>query len=354
VANADSSLAQYASIHGFSVLSEEKLGNLGISVTRLSVPTNVSFTEARTRLKSAFPNAAVDFNHVYAPQANMTLPAPDYAEKEIRWSPSARDCGFPTLRLGMLDTLADLAQPLLSGAAIQQQQFLDSPDAIAAGREHGSTVAALLAGQRGFGLLPRANLFIAGIFTLDKDAQPIASATSFVTGLDWLAGQGVRTVNISLSGPRDSLMELAINAALSKNISIVAAVGNDGFSQVPRYPAAFPGVLGVTAVDMDRRPFPLANSGSFVAFAAPGVDLWIPAQISSRAGAVLPQEDAPEGNYVSGTSFAAPFVAAALAVNGNNADSLAAAAIDLGASGKDMTFGYGLIQASTTCIVAGK
>jgi hypothetical protein len=252
----------------------------------------------------------------------------------------------------MLDTLANVDDPLLAGARIEQQYFLDGADAIAAGIEHGSIVAALLAGQKDFGLLPHAALSIAGIFTLDEEGQPIASATSFVAGLDWLASQGIKTINTSLSGPHDGLMEMAIGAALKHDIAIVAAAGNDGLSDVPQFPAAYSGVIGVTAIDADRKPFTRANTGSFVTFAAPGVDLWIPVSNASAGTSGQAKGEIVAGNYVSGTSFAAPFVAAALAASGNNADNLASAAIDLGPKGRDPVFGYGLVQAPMNCATA--
>jgi hypothetical protein len=327
------------------VLSQQNLGALGISVTRLSPPATMSLAEARARLASAFPGASIDFNHVYKPQASMTLPAPDFARKLVGWNTMLPECGAVPVQIGMLDTVADTTGPILSGASITQQVFLDAPDSLLAMPDHGSIVAAILAGQQNFGLLPRAALSIAGIFTVDQDGAPIASATAFVSGLDWLAGQGIKTINTSLSGPYNALMELAVGAAASHGIRIVAAVGNDGFADVARYPAAFPGVVGVTAVDADKQAFAKANKGTFVSFAAPGVDLWLPAPMGPKNGG-------GNGTYVSGTSFAAPFVAAALAANGNDLDSLTNAAIDLGATGRDATFGYGLVQASNTCPAA--
>ena len=276
----------------------------------------------------------------------MILPAPDYARNQVGWTPAIQQCGAAIEQLGMLDTLADLSLPLLSPATITQALFLDEPDATPADPTHGSTVASILAGQGGFGLLPNASLSIAGIFTIDEDGAPIASATAFVGGLNWLAERGVTVVNTSLSGPANEFMELAIQAAVQRDIRIVAAVGNDGLHQVPRYPAAYPGVIGVTAVDVAEQPFKQANSGSFVTFAAPGVDLWVPSANEFRLAS---QAGTPDGSYVSGTSFAAPFVAAALATNGNDSDALARSALDLGDKGRDPVFGFGLIQASATC-----
>ncbi|PCK05859.1 MAG: hypothetical protein COA42_17795, partial [Alteromonadaceae bacterium] len=110
--------------------------------------------------------------------------------------------------------------------------------------------------------------------------------------------------------------------------------GNSGPDAPPVYPAAQQGVTAVTAVDAALRLYDQANHGDYIEFAAPGVDVWA--------------ADAQEaGQYHTGTSFAAPFVAAALALVGR--DKLIQSAIDLGATGKDSEFGYGLVALPQVC-----
>jgi hypothetical protein len=199
----------------------------------------------------------------------------------------------------------------------------------------------LLVGQDGFGLLPGAELYAAAIFGVDGEGAPIASATSFASALNWLLTNKVATINVSLSGPADRLMELAVRRAQQRGAELVAAVGNDGTTDVPRFPAAYSGVIGVTAIDQTRQVFDDANRGGFVALAAPGVNLLIPGQPSS-AGA--------SDRLVSGTSFAVPYVTAALASYGNNPARMFADAVDLGTPGPDPIFGRGLVQGPNVCI----
>jgi hypothetical protein len=232
------------------------------------------------------------------------------------------------------------AVPILKGAQRKAAGFVDQ-DTRPAPPQHGTGIATLLVGQRGFGLMPSAALYSASIFGLDADQHPVASATSFVAALNWLAANNVETINVSLSGPPDRLMELAVARAQQLGLRLVAAVGNDGTNGVPRYPAAYPGVVGVTAVDQDGRALAAGNRGSFVALAAPGVDIWIPGQPGSGA--------APMDRLETGTSFAAPYVTATLAAFGNNVDGMLAAALDLGAPGVDPVYGHGLVQAPTAC-----
>jgi hypothetical protein len=138
-------------------------------------------------------------------------------------------------------------------------------------------------------------------------------------------------------------MELAVKRARQEGAELVAAVGNDGTTDVPRFPAAYDGVIGVTAVDQARRIFGPANRGSFVALSAPGVDLLIPGQ---------PTAGGAGNRLVTGTSFAVPYVTAALASYGNDPKRMFADVIDLGAPGPDPIFGRGLVQGPNVCISA--
>jgi subtilisin family serine protease len=103
-------------------------------------------------------------------------------------------------------------------------------------------------------------------------------------------------INISLVGPPNGLLARAIAAMQARGHVIVAAVGNDGPTAQPLYPAAYPGVVGVSAVNARERVLPEAGRGPQVDFVAPGADM---------------VAAAPAGRWskVRGTSFAAPLVA---------------------------------------------
>ena len=103
-------------------------------------------------------------------------------------------------------------------------------------------------------------------------------------------------------------------------------------------------MLAVAAVDTRHNPDPSGNRGDYIAFAAPGEQVWTP---SSKGG-----------RFNSGSSFAAPYLAAALTAemmagapaNRRTLEArLAADAIDLGTPGRDFVLGWGLVQARSPC-----
>jgi subtilisin family serine protease len=170
--------------------------------------------------------------------------------------------------------------------------------------------------------------------------QPTGGAVdAIVAALGWLVGQNVAVINVSLVGPPNFLLEHAVAALIARGFVIVAAVGNDGPAAPPLYPASYPHVVGVTAVDAHRRVLIEAARGPQVMFASPGADM---AAANSAGGY----------SAVRGTSFASPIVAALLAGRMSAPDPAQAAAaiqalqqiaIDLGSPGRDLTYGYGLV-----------
>jgi subtilisin family serine protease len=158
----------------------------------------------------------------------------------------------------------------------------------------------------------------------------------------WLAHEGVPVINVSLVGPPNRILETVVESLIARGHIVVAAVGNDGPAAPPLYPAAWPGVVGVTAVDAHQRALVEAARGAQVKFAAPGAEM---AAAKRPSGYTL----------VRGTSFAAPIVAGLLSLNLQVVDkvaadkaiaTLASEALHLGAPGPDPVYGYGLVGAS--------
>jgi subtilisin family serine protease len=180
------------------------------------------------------------------------------------------------------------------------------------------------------------SIFAADVYGRDPAG---GSALTISRALNWLVGRKVRVVSISLVGPRNALLERAIAATSTRGIVVVAAVGNDGPSAPPAYPASYPSVLAVTGVDGRNRALIEAGRALHLDYAAPGADIKAPdARGTDR--------------NVRGTSYAVPFVAARAAAaidRGQGAavrTALDAEARDLGKKGADKSFGRGLLCGS--------
>jgi subtilisin family serine protease len=193
------------------------------------------------------------------------------------------------------------------------------------------------------GLLPQAELIAVDAFSKNNRADVYDLARS----IDMLTLRDVSVINLSLSGPDNAILQRAVDLAAAKDIGLIAAAGNGGPGARAVYPAAYAPVLAVTAVDRSKRPYRRANRGDYIDLAAPGVGVWVAASI--------------EGARIkTGTSFAAPFVTAAVALAKAKGLALAEAeaalagdAEDLGEPGRDSVFGWGLLNARNLCEVGG-
>lgn len=166
-------------------------------------------------------------------------------------------------------------------------------------------------------------------------------------------------INLSLGGPGSSPAEEdVLNEVASRGIFIVAAAGNDD-SNTPFYPAAYPAALSVSAVGSNRQKAPYSNFGSTIDLAAPGGNSALDLNGDGLGDGVLSTvKSGNTFNYQAyeGTSMAAPHVAGVIGLMKSvKADFtpedfralLQSGAIteDLGASGRDDLYGYGLIDA---------
>lgn len=328
---------------GFTILAVTPLLALSADLFRLRVPGGQSGEQALATLRQLVPAALSDLNHLYRPD-DFTCDGPECAaQAAIGWSPASLDAAP---RIGMIDTGINAAHHALEGQNLTVHQ-VDLAERDAPGRQHGTAIAALLVGRAGDrvpGLLPKAELVAVEAFHRGNLGDQ-ADAFSVVAALDRLSTEGVQVINLSFSGPENAVLGRIVRRVLHQGVALVAAAGNDGPGAPPAFPAAWPGVIAVTAVDTRMNPYRQASTGAHVSLAAPGVNLWTAASVSG-------------GRLRSGTSYAAPFVTAVLALERFHAPdaSLAeliarmhACARDLGAPGFDSVFGHGLVRAPEAC-----
>jgi hypothetical protein len=102
--------------------------------------------------------------------------------------------------------------------------------------------------------------------------NPISSTFDVAVGVKNAYEAGANIINMSLGSPGDSqILRDIIEAASKKNVTIIAAAGNEPVT-TPVYPAAYPEVNAVTAIDRGQLA-PYANRGSFVSLGAPGTSV---------------------------------------------------------------------------------
>lgn len=285
---------------GFQIVGRDDLGEAGVLVT-LRAPAGQSTRRALRRLREADPNGTYDFDHLHIESGFGTILQ--------SFGQTSGAAAGP--HIGLIDSGVGADVP-----TVVQRSFVGANPVAAA---HGTTIAGLLSTAA-----PGARIYAADIY----GGAPTGGASSALArALAWLATQDVRVINVSLVGPRNRIVESVIANLVARGLIIVAAVGNDGPAAAPLFPASYPGVVGVTAVDGRERVLIEAGRGEQVDFAALGV--------YGRAR---------------GTSYAAPIVAGQLAVLASDRrgersiSELAQRARDLGANGRDEVYGFGLIE----------
>ena len=175
--------------------------------------------------------------------------------------------------IAVIDSEIDAGHPDLVGVVAQRFSTV-APEKP---HPHGTGMAGAIAShQKLIGIAPGARLLAVHAFS-SKAATAESTTFQILKGIDWSVLQGARIINMSFAGPRDPSMERALKAAYDRNVVLVAAAGNAGPTSPPLFPGADPHVIAVTATDIDNKLFSGANRGRYVAIAAPGVDILVPA-----------------------------------------------------------------------------
>ena len=249
--------------------------------------------------------------------------------------------GSNSVIVAIVDTGIDYTHEDLAGKVIKGYDYVnedfDPKDDHGHGTHVAGIVGAIANNSRGIaGVCPACSLLAVKVVGSDGSG----SNSWIANGIANAASLGARVINLSLGGmDRSSTIQLAVQQAYAKGAVIVAASGNDG-SGVTLYPAGFPEVIAVGATDKNGGRASFSNYGSHLDVAAPGQAIY---------------SSLPGNRYEAwnGTSMAAPHVAglAGLLFSKNPAltnvqvrQIMEATAQDLGAAGRDASFGYGRIN----------
>lgn len=278
-------------------------------------------------------------------------------------APEGWDAGglgtFPAaggVTIGFVDTGIDATQPDLAGkvascAGVRSFgldllgiPLLDDPrivpDQCGDDNGHGTHVAGIAVARANNGI------GIAGVAFNSRVAickglngAGAGSLVAVANCIGYLSAQGVKIISMSVGGPGSQTLSGAVASATANGALIIAAAGNDGTTALS-FPAGYPQVVSVAAVDRRDQRAPFSTANADVEVAAPGVD-------------VLSTWN--DGGYrtESGTSMATPYVAAVAAlIAGRDPGAgpaawhakLTSAVDDLGAPGRDPQFGFGRVN----------
>jgi hypothetical protein len=221
------------------------------------------------------------FTLAQAPVASLPPTAPaaldagaQYASAKLHLGEAHRFATGERVLVAVIDSAIDTSHPEIIDAVADR---FDAIAPMGAANPHGTGMAgAIVARAKLMGVAPNVRLLAIRAFNGEGDKSE-ATTLSLITGIDWAVAHGARVINMSFAGPFDPDIARGLAAAKQKGVVLVAAAGNAGPKSPPLYPAADKNVIAVTAIDADNRLLAAANRGKYIAVAAPGVDVLVPA-----------------------------------------------------------------------------
>ena len=245
------------------------------------------------------------------------------------------------VRVAVIDTGMDYLHPDLHNNYLGGYDYVNEDSDPIDDNGHGTHVSGTIAAENNgigvVGVAPAAKIFAVKAFNsggsgLNDDIVPAiydsADNGAQIISMSW----GTIYYYQSVSD--------AIDYAYNKGVILVAAAGNNGGPIM--YPAAYPRVIAVTATNELNGIASFSNFGSDAELSAPGVNIY-----STLPGGAY--------GYMGGTSMATPHVSGVAALilssdlsltNNDVRTIMQNNAIDLGSPGRDIYFGYGLVDAN--------
>jgi serine protease len=182
------------------------------------------------------------------------------------------------------DTGLDTTHPDIAPNFVAGKDIFGGTDSVdvfklgVAGTEHHAThVSGTLLGVNNsvgiLGVAPQAQLYEARVLGTQPDGSVSGETSQVMAGVQWLADQGCKVINMSLGGGDKSRTEQALyQQVVANGHMIVASSGNDGASR-PSFPAAYDVVVSVGAVDRNNAHASFSNTGGGLDLSGPGVDV---------------------------------------------------------------------------------
>lgn len=327
------------SLNDYELIKEMNLGNQKLYTLKVTNPKlsmaelrkipDVLYVEQDHPIKQEYIPRDPGFSNQWFHQ-NINTPA--------AWEQTK---GSSNVTVAVIDGSVDTSHPDLKNRIVAPYDIARHTPSLNYPDEHGTHVAGIIAagidnGIGGAGVAPLVNIMPINVFIGEY-----GDTSDVIAGIDYAINHHAQIINMSLGDYQYSyLLDRAIQNAYRNGIIIVSAAGNDGIRN-PSYPAAYDNVISVSSVGVNNIFSDFSNYGSTIDIAAPGELIY-----STIPGGTF--------DYMSGTSMASSVVAgvAALVLSRNPdltvkqvVDSLLYSADDLGPLGKDIYYGYGLVNA---------
>ncbi|HEX2911300.1 MAG TPA: S8 family serine peptidase [Chloroflexia bacterium] len=210
-----------------------------------------------------------------------------WAFQAIDLNKSQRLSKGQNVTVAVLDTGTTPNHPLLRGHTLPGYDATLLSGNVTDNNGHGTFVSALVAQ-----VAPSAGILPVKALGDNGEGTVVAAAE----GVHYASDHGASVINMSMGLYAPSkLLEMAVNYAQNNGDLVVASAGNDGTAD-KRYPAAYPNVLSVAAIDQNDQKASFSNYGPNARVSAPGVNVYSAYYKGGFAAG-------------SGTSFAAPQVA---------------------------------------------
>ena len=339
-AGAGDALAQaIAQDNNLTVLGQTELALLNRRIVRLHIPDGRSVDDVMTALRGDNRLTAVQESKVYLLNGDKPVAGLQYAVTKLHLAQTHRVASGRAVRIAIIDTGVDAGHEALRAAHMRVESVVDGGKVTPG--NHGTQIAGIIAASgKMTGIAPDAELIAIEAFGPPKKGPAHSTSYAILRALDRAWAERAQVINMSFAGGRDPLMMEALDVLADRDVLLIAAAGNEGPGAAPVYPGNHPRTIAVTATDARDTVFAKANRGSYVALAAPGVQIFAPG-----AG----------GTYLidSGTSFAAAYASGAAALILQSRPGLkpeavreimAGTAHDLGKPGPDPDYGAGLID----------
>jgi hypothetical protein len=296
-ATQDNVIGAVGRAYRLSQQSSFRSATLGVRMARFRIPDRRGLGEVLGQLAQDQRVIAVQPVYLYYSSqgaAGAAASPPQYAVDMLRLTEAHRLARGRNVAVAIVDSGIDLRHPELKGASIEPYDATGKGST--APEEHGTAIAGIVAARQQLqGAAPDARILAVRSFSQAGGGRFEGTTETLIKGIDIGLAHGARVFNLSFTGPKDPSIEQIIRIAAGKGAILVAAAGNGGPDAPAAYPAAYDAVIAVTAVDRGDKVYARANRGSYIAFAAPGVDILAPA---------------PKQAYglSSGTSMAAAYV----------------------------------------------